>query len=301
MERFLKRSFLFCVVVIFCVFICTILIIEINRILFGKIKIENEITTIILGDSHTECAINDSIMSETRNVSLLSEGYFFSYLKLENIIDNNDNLKNVILGFSYHNLSIHYDQFVYGTPTFSSISRYVPLMNFRDILTLLSKQSSITNLTPIIKSSLSNILKYSMKGNPCILKDNIPDISEGVNNESIKKRINFLYYSEGEPCKVSNFNLFYLKKIVELCKGKDINIILINTPLFEDFYAVIPSCKINEYDAIVNDLDIPYINLNSYNLPDDCFLPDGDHLNSNGAKIFTKHLVKYLKNIQFDD
>jgi hypothetical protein len=299
MRRFLTRSFIFCVVVTFSAFIFTILIIEINRKLFGKIKIEKEISTIIVGDSHTECAINDSLMSESRNVSLLSEGYFFSYLKLENIIDNNGNIKNIILGFSYHNLSAHYEQFVYGTPTFSSISRYISLMDFRDFFTLLSKQSSMTNLAPIMKSSLSNIIKYARKGNPCILKDNIPDISGGAKNESIKSRINFLYYFDGEPCKASDFNLFYLKKMVDLCRRKEINLILLNTPLFKDFYASIPACKIIEYNAIVNDLDIPLINLNSYILPADYFFPDGDHLTSIGANLITKHLINTLNNTQF--
>jgi hypothetical protein len=296
MKRFIRKSILFCVIVIGCILLSSVIIIEINRQLYGKIRIENRITTIIVGDSHTACAINDSLPSEIRNVSVLSEGYFFSYLKLKRIIYDNNNIKNVVLGFSYHNLSTRYELFVYGTPFFNSINRYISLMELKDFFTLISKQKSLSNLAPIFRSCLSSIAKYYREGNPCILKDFIPDIRGGANEESINERINYQYYYEGEPCTVSDFNISYLKKIVELCRDHEIYLVLLNVPLFGDYDARIPSCVKSRYDSIVKDLGLPFINLNDFHLPGDCFFPEGDHLNSEGAKLVTKYLVNYLNN-----
>jgi hypothetical protein len=299
MGKFIKQSVLFGSIVICCMFLASILIIEINRNLYGKIKIEKKISTIIIGDSHTACAINDSLTPEILNLSVLSEGYFFSYLKLGKIIQDNSKVKNVILGFSYHNLSIRYERFVYGTPFFNSISRYISLMDLKDFFTLLSKQSSLANLAPIFRSSLGNIVKYYRKGNPCVMKDFIPNIPGGANGQSIVDRINYQYYFEGEPCKVSDFNIFYLKKIVELCREKRINLVLLNVPMFDDYNAKIPLCVKSKYDSIVNNSGVPLINLNDFHLPKECFFPEGDHLNSYGATLTTNYLINYLNNSQF--
>ena len=37
--------------------------------------------------------------------------YYFSYFKLKNILEENPNVRTVYLGFSYHNLSSHYDEY----------------------------------------------------------------------------------------------------------------------------------------------------------------------------------------------
>ena len=43
---------------------------------------------LILGDSHTENAINDSIFSNSLNYSASADAYIFSYVKLKAILNS---------------------------------------------------------------------------------------------------------------------------------------------------------------------------------------------------------------------
>ena len=64
----------------------------------------NEIKVLIIGDSHTECAINDSILNNSMNFSQSGDNYLYSYTKLTLFKKNNPKLKHVILSYSYFNL-----------------------------------------------------------------------------------------------------------------------------------------------------------------------------------------------------
>lgn len=96
-------------------------------------------------------------------------------------------------------------------------------------------------------------------------------------------------------------NVEYLKKISELCKANNSELILLNTPF--PTYEVLSIKNYFEFDKavakIAKDLNIEYYN---YNLikpelfkPQDDYFMDHIHLNSNGSEAFSKSLAKFLK------
>jgi hypothetical protein len=295
MERFLKSTFTFCAILIFCTLVFFFLTIEINRKMYSNAIItNNRITTLIIGDSHTELGINDSLLTNTLNISTPAEGYIFSYLKLKSILSNNNQIKNIMLGVSFHNFSSYYDKYIFGEKPYNLISQHIALLENKDLLYLFSKNSSIGNLILILKNSFKNIIKFRKNGYPFIGGYHIIKTPIILSSQRIKNRINSQYYSGNKPLDFSTFNISYLEKIVNLCREKNIGICFINTPLYAEYYSEIPSRMITEYNTVVKNLGVYELNLNDLKLPVDCFLPDGDHLNYKGAILTTKYLIEAL-------
>jgi hypothetical protein len=61
-------------------------------------------TTLIIGDSHIEADLNDSIISNSVNLAVGGSPVYFNYIKLKKILEHNNQIKTVILGYSPINL-----------------------------------------------------------------------------------------------------------------------------------------------------------------------------------------------------
>ena len=104
MRVFFKNNVLF-------LFLLTILILSFNigsnLIIrnFYSYNIAKDKNILILGDSHTEVSLNDSIISNSINFSLGTSSYFHSYIKLKYILSNNEHIDTLILGYSFNSLT----------------------------------------------------------------------------------------------------------------------------------------------------------------------------------------------------
>lgn len=86
----------------------------------------------------------------------------------------------------------------------------------------------------------------------------------------------------------------YLMKIVSLCKKKNLRLILLKTPLMKEYFDRIPAYyktlsaeTLQQVKALHPEVE--YYDYNAFSLPDDLFI-DCDHLNREGADIFTARL-----------
>jgi hypothetical protein len=301
MRRFLKNTLLFSLILIFFLLVIFIFSIELNQKLFRNFRIDKNINTLIIGDSHTELAINDSLLIKTLNISTPAEGYIFTYLKLKFIFENNDHIRNIMLGVSYHNFSSFYDKYIFEEEPYSLISQYISLMEYRDLLFFLKRTTSVTNLAAIFRNSLENITSYEKEIFPYIGGFHIIDNDDELTDKRISNRINSQYFLNDLPLPTSGINILYLEKIVELCRENDVNLIFLNTPLYADYFLKVPQNMITEYENAVKKSGVREISFCDLQLPADCFLPDGDHLNYKGAMLTTKYLVDYLGNMLQSD
>jgi hypothetical protein len=299
MTRFLKNIILFSGLVLIVTLISFYLTIEINRKLYKKIIFNNDINTLVIGDSHTELAINDSLLTNTLNISTPAEGYIFTYRKLQNILKNNNRIKSIMLGVSYHNFSSYYNKYIYEEEPYSLISQHISLLEFDDF-PIFFKGLKIKNMVTIYRNSLKNIIKYKSGKYPYIGGFHVEKIHDiELSTERILKRINSQYFLDNKLLGISYVNISYLDKIVLLCREKQIKIVLLNTPLYKDYYSRIPIEFINAYNKTVKNYGVTEINFTGLELPSDCFLPDGDHLSYKGAMVTTEYLVDILKNISY--
>lgn len=68
-------------------------------------KIPPERNVLVLGNSHPECAIDDSISNNMFNLAQSGSGYFYDYLKAKKVLKNNPQIDTLILGYSYGDLA----------------------------------------------------------------------------------------------------------------------------------------------------------------------------------------------------
>ena len=127
----------FKIIFLFSVFILTIGGLSILKSIYNIDRwsylfyLNEDVETLIIGDSHPATALDPDIIKNSKNFSAMGETYFFTYVKLNHILYKNPNIKNVIIGFGYHNISKMYgERYLYHNPTERELyNRYYILLN----------------------------------------------------------------------------------------------------------------------------------------------------------------------------
>ena len=113
MRVFIKKAALFASIPIICLIIgYSTLSYWHNRA--NIFKLDSNITTLFVGDSHIRYAIDDSKIKNSINLARRAESYYFSYFILDRYLHVNMHIKRVYLGFGYHNLTHNYERFIKG-------------------------------------------------------------------------------------------------------------------------------------------------------------------------------------------
>jgi hypothetical protein len=113
---------------------------------------------------------------------------------------------------------------------------------------------------------------------------------------SLQKVINTHY--DSSLVKVSETNINYLGKIVELCENKGIKLFLITTPLSEDYREMTPVLMKLKFYEIIKDVglekNVEYYDFSEYSMQEDHF-SDHNHLNILGAAMISELVDKMIR------
>ena len=235
-----------------------------------------------MGDSHVMWGINDHYLKDAQNISLNAEGYIYTYAKLKELLSHTTDIDAILLGFSYHNLSDYFDDYIYGSKMQEFYPRYIKVLGWKEQIKLLFKKPE--NLFRVgglnIRKGIPALFTHN-----CEYIGSFPEtkMTQILDQEHIEKRIQEQYYVKDKLCSYSEINIFYLEKIIELCEVYNIEIVFLNTPLNDEYKNKIPSKFIEAYDNVLNKYKFHTFDFENFNLPDSCFLPDGDHLNYYGS------------------
>lgn len=297
MIHFVKRlsKFLFICSLIFL--FLQFLILFLNRSLIKKCDLRAGTTSLIIGDSHIMWSIDDSNLDHVQNISLNAEGYIYSYAKLKNALVSNPGISKVYLGMNYHNLSGYFDDYIYGGLMRHLIYRYLGVLSINDYIQILVRNPK--NIIELPKCILGKGT-VQVINNDCVLYGSFPDenMMEQLDREKVEKRIHEQFYKNNEVIYLSEINLLYLNKIVDLCKEKHIKLTIISTPLQIDYMKMIPEEYKNYYEKYLDENKLQHYNFGDLILPDTCYLPDGDHVNYYGAKLVTQKFKEYYENFE---
>lgn len=253
---------------------------------FGK-----NINKLIAGDSRTQYSINDKILNNSRNISQNSEGLLYTYYKLKLLLKNNPEIDTVLLGVSYHTFSSYYAD-IRNKPEVSG--RYFFVLPVTEQLRSLTDTK---NTLPLIQFALSEGTKnlYNNKPDTTLLGGyDCYTTTKRINDSVIADRINFQFFEGGRERELFEENIIYFNKIAELCKERNIRLIIINTPMHKQYSAKVPAKFKNELRELIKNNGLYEINFDTLILSDADFLPDGDHLQESGAKLTSDYLNKLL-------
>jgi len=263
--------------------------------------------TLAAGDSHLQTAFNPNQVLNSMNICSSAEDYFYSYYKLKLVLKSNPHIKNLILGFSPHNISDYHKNKRIGDKAGQMLPKY--FMLFDDEAIDICSSISIPFIINYMKFKLSipisykSEMKYSIQffrnkhkiydypfwGN--YYRSDKSNLSKQLIDESIYRHF---YDKDSTLRHISDLQLNYLKKTISLCSQNQITLYLVTTPMTEYYINRIPALfRINSH-KIIGMLrseyeNIVYLNLSNISIPDDGF-GDGDHVNHLGAKIVSQKI-----------
>jgi len=285
MKRFITLSTLFISPLICVVFLS--LFINSSIIKNQALKIPDNKRILILGDSNPECAINDSLISNALNLSQSANSYFYSYLKLRQILIDDNNIDTVILGLAPHNIfaEIEKEWLLNNAHMQKMLPDYYPLMEKDDFALLLKNSANGVKqaFSSIIKGSIENIVDY-LKGkkldyggyNPLEINDLKKDASE--------------FTSKNSAFKIAKIESLYLRKIIEECEKNNLDLLFICTPKRAELWKSKNYGVDQFYSYYSNHFShITFLDMHNFYIPDNGF-GDLAHLNHQGAKIFSEYI-----------
>lgn len=290
MNKYLKQLSLF--LIGYLVYLVTVYSFNKITLKFSDYNISN-INTLVVGDSHSATALETKILDNAINISIFSEPYVVTYLKLKDIL-NRCIVDTVLLSFSPHNLSA-YNDFKFSDFTLSKMyfNESYALFNYNYLKDINANMKGYYTtyfknmfLLPKLNHLDGLVGKFSKR-----------TITFNLDSAGIKNKINKHYYRNNRMYNISKKSITYLDSIKIICQKNNINLILISTPLHRKYSQSIPYTFLEEFNLqkqklLNNGLKVyDYSNL----YKGDSLFYDGDHLNFKGAKYFTKK-IKFLLN-----
>ena len=275
-------------------------------------RLDESVKTIVVGDSHPKTSLNPAILTDTVNTSDSLENYFCSYYKLRRLLDANPNVRNIVLGFSYHNISMHHEKILFDDEsTQKLLGTYF----------LFFDGEAIGRIRSFSKPFLINYLKYRAGVPIEIYKDDdllgnlfgpvefsrypfaggfYLSTESNLSIDFIKKKIDLYFYDGGtEYMGTSDMMIEYLEKIIALCAENNVRLYLYNSPLHSEFRKLIPAESLNDLDALKDRLlaehpHVTYLDLVGYPLEDFQY-GDGDHVNRLGSDALSRDVKKRIR------
>lgn len=247
--------------------------------------LDKNVNILILGDSHTKYALNDSIIKNSYNFSDDADSYFYSFLKLKEIKKKNKQIDTLLLSFSQHNIdeNIETSWLLNSSQLFSRLRFYYPLLDKEDFIFLLNKRPEdvLSNLF----TQIMNPVYYIKKG-----KSKFGGYGK-LDHDNLKQEIfkaNMAQKSTKSEFKEASIEKKYLGDIRKFCRENGIKLIFINPPLHKTINA-------NENNLLIfykkYFSDVEFLDYSKLKIPNDYF---GDlvHLSPKGSVFFSKLIEK---------
>lgn len=247
---------------------------------------------LILGDSHFRRAMNPAYFQSAINVSQQGEPYVASLWKLKKLqpIVQPD---TVFIAFSPYNIAAFNDlKFVNPMWATMMFERYHSILDFKDL------EKVDVNLKTYYRVLLNEMGLLPNK-NPINYIGEFIKEDDGINRtHNFKGVIDRHFYQEEKELGISETSVAYLDSLIQFCKRRNIEPILIGTPVHQRYYNLIPKMVQKRFLIEKKRLEnsgVTVIDKTADFYPDSCYL-DADHLNSKGMKVFIEALSLKLQN-----
>lgn len=295
---FLKKIIIFGA--IFFALVVILNIINSYRVEKNIFKIDSSINKVFFGASTSECAINDEILKKTINMSFSADSYFYIYIKMNKILEINQNIDTVFLAITPNSISKKKEEsWLFNKMHFSDrIGIYYYFMDIEELKMFWSRfgfdffKISVSNI--IVKSfrNFSKILFGDMRGEyggyKPLKRDKLVEALNRLNNEEF----NSSNYS------ISRIEVDYIDKMINICKKKNVELIFFSLPtrlelVKKEFQNYI------QFDRFYKTKysNFRYLDFSLFPLPDSAY-SDLHHLKYSGSIIFSQYLYENgIKNI----
>ena len=272
----------------FCIGTLISVILLISAFIFSSTKnilnlnfLEKNKNIVILGDSNTMCAINDSVFRNSKNFSSSAEPYFESFSKIQKLLLEDVKVDYIFLSYAPHNL------YECPFPDRKRDYKYISYKTFKKLF--IYKDNKLEFVNSVVKDKLK--MHFEINGRfKKLQRNNLEDhrLSLSRNKNLINFPDNIL--SKENNHKINQNQKYFLEKIIKICDENNIKLILINVPKIKDLLNDDRYCvaKFNTFHN-THYRDITYIDHSDLEL-DEKYFSDFVHLNYMGANIYSEYL-----------
>jgi hypothetical protein len=289
MKKFIKRGIVFLLLTLIVLLSLGISSVLITQQTFNYSICEDK-NILIVGNSHTECGINDKVLKRSTNLSKSASSFFYHYIKLKSFSSKNSHIDTIIVSLNYDDLwEIREDRFLGDERIEQKMNQNIFMFAIEDYFDLLK-----ANPVSVILQSLvmySEFYNLQIEGRSLI---GGYKILERYKLEQAKE-IFWEGKEEDGSGVISQSELKYLIRVYKYCESHHLKLILINTPLHPLLEKELNKHEKDHIDLINKNMpNASYLNHANFVLPDSAF-SDLSHLNYKGATIYSQYLQE-----QFD-
>jgi len=307
----------------FCIFIAVLLLVEVadrtlfrSKSIFGRTvkdfeKQKGEIQILFLGQSDMKRAVIPEVMPfKAYNFAELGESFIETYYKFKYYVEGMPSLKVVVLPLplgsfsSFRTNRIGTNYYSYGYISYRDLLELYPIKGSRVIRQKLASYSPV--LDPGQLRTFWKNFRRLIKKKPI----ERAVIQEGYHLLTIKGIVNERMATRSIQRHFQGHNIFdkdlllYFEKILILCNQRGIKVVTLMTPM-TDYYIKHAEKYITQaalYEKVFNHPRFsPYIykHLDYLDLyaKDHTLFVDGDHLNHEGATLFSKRIALELSKV----
>jgi hypothetical protein len=263
------------------------------------LRLSEDIRIIFAGDSHVECSVNDNLVANSINIAQSGEAYLYSFAKIKSLLEYNDQITTVFIGYSYGDLLkdketswLFADAFV-----IEFVKTYNYLLSDYD-KSIIFRNNPKAYLKGLIRTVYENCVTFIQS-----LFDN-SDEKRKIRNyggylylvrDKLQEDINMIETYINEPLEKSLLQEEYLNMLSQYCQEKSVKLILLNTPKYDLYNLNLNRDIIRNWNSFRQSLPCDsLLDLSTFNMPDSCF-GDMTHLNYRGAELFSCYLDHILK------
>lgn len=269
----------------------------------------NENTRIlILGDSHTQTSLDPSMIDSSANLSSSNESPFFTYCKAKYVIEKNPLIRTLIVGFSYNNIADVQENAMTGIPLFLDNSFIYMDSQERGAVKeksfdLFAYYFAKYSLGVPLNFYKNNYLMMSLPGQREKFSQKTWGGFKRMKGANLSKQIDELIAGKGRTdYSISPFLIEYTKKLAEFCREKGIRMYIINTPIHDIFFEKYSPKLVHSYDSAVTELlqeneELIFLDFRRFTQDTSLFY-DGEHLNSEGAIIFSPFINNLICGVE---
>jgi len=293
MKRFLRKILLF----ILSFYLVAIAILLVSKALIqanSDFSLNDNITSLVVGNSQSECAYDDSIIPNFINLSKSAETYFYSYQKLKETCAQNNQIKTLIVAFSSTNVLAREDEKIWETPTMNyHLPNLYTFLSKEDYMLLIRNnflgfhQVSLESIT----QSLSRITKNNYR-----FTNTLGDY-KNIQRSKITRILDTLKVKKLQQHKLSQeeiatYDLKYLRKIITLAHDHDIEVFLVRSPVHKNYKGRTYNDSFEKIRKERFD-DVQFVDFQNFELTNQEF-GDLQHLNNKGAQKYSKVFADWL-------
>lgn len=251
-----------------------------------------EIQTLILGSSNAYDGLNSSVLPHAFNLANSSQTLEDDYRLLDKYIDSMDSLRTVIVGLGYHSLG--------ATTEDNRRTYYTIYMDLYPRWPISKYSLEICNPEMLVKK----IIKYAVSRDVTrcdSLGQRVGHTIEAAESgaEWWNKDVQSLVENDrmviGKWSMVIDENLQYLRAIVDLCNAHNVQPVIVQMPVMEEYKRKLPEEQIALMEEVLLSLDSAAICIDAseWEIPEDGWY-NATHLTKEESVEFTKQMQCYL-------